>query len=70
MNVEGTDMYRRVKAGAPPGRRQKGHTEIYRGAEYAERFLPKIKAGYSGKLPNRLASSENCTGFQGVASSK
>ena len=22
--------------------RQKGHTEIYRGAEYAERFLPKI----------------------------
>jgi nitrogen regulatory protein P-II 2 len=23
--------------------RQKGHTEIYRGAEYAERFLPKIK---------------------------
>src|SRR3569623_374887 len=23
--------------------RQKGHTEIYRGAEYAVRFLPKIK---------------------------
>ena len=23
--------------------RQKGHAEIYRGAEYAERFLPKIK---------------------------
>ena len=23
--------------------RQKGHTEIYRGAEYAESFLPKIK---------------------------
>ena len=23
--------------------RQKGHTEIYRGAEYAERLLPKIK---------------------------
>jgi nitrogen regulatory protein P-II 2 len=23
--------------------RQKGHTEIYHGAEYAERFLPKIK---------------------------
>ena len=23
--------------------RQKGHTEIYRGVEYAERFLPKIK---------------------------
>ena len=23
--------------------RQKGHTEIYCGAEYAERFLPKIK---------------------------
>ena len=23
--------------------RQKGHTEIYRGVEYAERYLPKIK---------------------------
>jgi nitrogen regulatory protein P-II 2 len=23
--------------------RQKGHTQIYHGAEYAERFLPKIK---------------------------
>jgi nitrogen regulatory protein P-II 1 len=23
--------------------RQKGHTEMYRGTEYAERFLPKIK---------------------------
>jgi nitrogen regulatory protein P-II 2 len=23
--------------------RQKGHTEIYRGAEYAVRFLPKIR---------------------------
>jgi nitrogen regulatory protein P-II 2 len=23
--------------------RQKGHTEIYRGAEYAIRFLPKVK---------------------------
>src|SRR6516162_10155385 len=23
--------------------RQKGHTETYRGAEYAERFLPKVK---------------------------
>ena len=23
--------------------RQKGHSETYRGAEYAERFLPKIK---------------------------
>jgi nitrogen regulatory protein P-II 2 len=23
--------------------RQKGHTEIYRGAEYAVKFLPKIK---------------------------
>ena len=25
--------------------RQKGHTEIYRGAEYAVSFLPKIKIG-------------------------
>ena len=23
--------------------RQKGHTELYRGAEYAVKFLPKIK---------------------------
>ena len=26
-------------------RASKGHTEIYRGVEYAERFLPKIKIG-------------------------
>src|SRR3974390_234532 len=25
--------------------RQKGHTEIYRGAEYAVSFLPKLKIG-------------------------
>jgi nitrogen regulatory protein P-II 2 len=33
--------------------RQKGHTEIYRGAEYAERFLPKIKVEIAC-LPNQV----------------
>src|SRR4026209_435183 len=28
--------------------RQKGHTEIYRGAEYAVSFLPKIKIEVAG----------------------
>ena len=27
--------------------RQKGHTELYRGAEYVIDFLPKIKSGYN-----------------------
>ena len=30
--------------------RQKGHTEIYRGAEYAVNFLPKIRVESSGCL--------------------
>src|SRR5437868_14392311 len=29
--------------------RQKGHTEIYRGAEYAVSFLPKLKIEVAGK---------------------
>ena len=38
--------------------RQKGHTEIYRGAEYAVSFLPKIKleiacAGHAGGQSHR-----------------
>jgi nitrogen regulatory protein P-II 2 len=33
--------------------RQKGHTEIYRGAEYAVSFLPKIKIEIA--VPNELA---------------
>ena len=32
--------------------RQKGHTEIYRGAEYAVSFLPKIKIEVA--VPNEL----------------
>ncbi|MDX2290381.1 MAG: P-II family nitrogen regulator [Hyphomicrobiaceae bacterium] len=34
--------------------RQKGHTEIYRGAEYAVSFLPKIKIDVV--LPNDLVN--------------
>ena len=35
--------------------RQKGHTEIYRGAEYAVSFLPKIKIEVA--VPSDLADS-------------
>ncbi|MEM8743465.1 MAG: P-II family nitrogen regulator [Pseudomonadota bacterium] len=34
--------------------RQKGHTEIYRGAEYAVNFLPKVKIEVV--VPSKLAS--------------
>ena len=34
--------------------RQKGHTEIYRGAEYAISFVPKIKLEVA--VPERLAA--------------
>ena len=40
--------------------RQKGHTEIYRGAEYAVSFLPKIKievVAPSGQVDKALAAS-------------
>jgi nitrogen regulatory protein P-II 2 len=43
--------------------RQKGHTEIYRGAEYAVSFLPKIKievavaADLAGEVVNAVASA-------------
>ncbi len=30
--------------------RQKGHTELYRGAEYVVDFLPKVKAAQTGKI--------------------
>ncbi len=33
--------------------RQKGHTEIYRGAEYAVSFLPKVKIEVA--VPSKLA---------------
>jgi nitrogen regulatory protein P-II 2 len=35
--------------------RQKGHTEIYRGAEYAVSFLPKIKLEVA--VPSELANA-------------
>jgi nitrogen regulatory protein P-II 2 len=35
--------------------RQKGHTEIYRGAEYAVSFLPKIKLEVA--VPSELAGA-------------
>ncbi len=36
--------------------RQKGHTELYRGAEYVVDFLPKIKieVGFSDELAERI----------------
>ena len=38
--------------------RQKGHTEIYRGAEYAVSFLPKLKIEVAvADRPRRRASS-------------
>ena len=41
--------------------RQKGHTELYRGAEYAVDFLPKIKLeyvkGHSGEKDNDRVDS-------------
>src|SRR5262249_33671321 len=39
--------------------RQKGHTEIYRGAEYAVSFLPKIKIEVA--VGNRPAEKKNDT---------
>jgi nitrogen regulatory protein P-II 2 len=34
--------------------RQKGHTELYRGAEYVVDFLPKIEAAVSDELVDRV----------------
>ena len=47
--------------------RQKGHTEIYRGAEYAVSFLPKIKievAVSAGLVPKVIdaVTAAACTG--------
>ena len=36
--------------------RQKGHTEIYRGTEYAVNFLPKVKIEV-GSMPGRSTRS-------------
>ena len=38
--------------------RQKGHTEIYRGAEYAVNFLPKIKIDVVVSAPQRQKREE------------
>ena len=39
--------------------RQKGHTEIYRGAEYAVNFLPKLKieVGVADDLEDRVVAA-------------
>jgi nitrogen regulatory protein P-II 2 len=39
--------------------RQKGHTEIYRGAEYAVNFLPKLKieVGIADELEDKVVSA-------------
>jgi nitrogen regulatory protein P-II 2 len=39
--------------------RQKGHTEIYRGAEYAVSFLPKIKleVGVDGPMVDKVVEA-------------
>ena len=37
--------------------RQKGHTELYRGAEYVVDFLPKIKA-FLGKLLKKVPTGK------------
>src|SRR5829696_553253 len=34
--------------------RQKGHTEIYRGAEYAVSFLPKLEVAVASDLVSRV----------------
>lgn len=48
--------------------RQKGHTEIYRGAEYAVDFLPKIKLELV--LPHQLAEQAVETIIQAAHSGK
>jgi nitrogen regulatory protein P-II 1 len=39
--------------------RQKGHTELYRGAEYVVDFLPKVKLEVVDRKSTRLNSSHN-----------
>jgi nitrogen regulatory protein P-II 2 len=45
--------------------RQKGHTEIYRGAEYAVNFLPKIKIEVAVRTEMAQAVIEAITAAQG-----
>ena len=42
--------------------RQKGHTELYRGAEYAVDFLPKIKLEVA--VPSDLVDNNSSTDWQ------
>ena len=42
--------------------RQKGHTELYRGAEYAVNFLPKIKLEVA--VPSDLVDNNSSTDRQ------
>lgn len=50
--------------------RQKGHTEVYRGAEYVVNFLPKVKlevavdAGDAEKVVEAIAGSARSNGGQ------
>ena len=37
--------------------RQKGHTELYRGAEYVIDFLPKVKI--EAAIPNKLLNAQS-----------
>ncbi len=39
--------------------RQKGHTELYRGAEYVVDFLPKVKVEVEPALIIRTANAKN-----------
>jgi nitrogen regulatory protein PII len=39
--------------------RQKGHTEIYRGTEYAVSFLPKLKIELAGRRTGRQGRRGN-----------
>ena len=43
--------------------RQKGHTELYRGAEYVVDFLPKIKLELCDKVVESIASAANTGRF-------
>ena len=47
--------------------RQKGHTEIYRGAEYAVNFLPKIKieVAVAAELVDRVVDAINTSAKTG-----
>ena len=41
--------------------RQKGHTELYRGAEYVVDFLPKVKLGSIEQSATRARASAKLT---------